>query len=211
MSVQFVLSGKTCHVLAIQLYKITSVECRWGRQRIKNKPPNFNICWLASKVSETLRPSLSSEDQVHGIFQKSPPGRKPANIWLQIHLRQRTQTALMASCRHHPPISARVWKFPLFCTRLSRLLEALEPFSHMWLLSQLQSNGVRGWQRLLWNVGSEVTGRKSCVCPQRMSADSGSLFRNKTAAESKPGTTWRVLPVTIMWKCFLFFLRCPAL
>lgn len=97
------------------------------------------------------------------------------------------QTALMASCRHHPRISDRVWKFhplfifsALFCTRLLRLLEALEPFSHMWLLSQLQSNGVRGRQRLLWNVGSEVTWRKSCVCPQRMSADSGSLFRKQT-------------------------------
>lgn len=146
----------------------------------KNKLPNFNICWLASKVSETLRPSSSSEQpcKCTGYSRNLLPGGNQPNIWLQIHLRQHTQTALMASCRRHPPISDRVWKFhplfifsTLFCTRLLRRLEALEPFSHMWLLSQLQSNGVRGWQRLLWNVGSEVTWRKSCVCPQRMSGD----------------------------------------
>ena len=55
---------------------------------------------------------------------------------------------LMVSCRQHLPISSRVWTFPpLFrhhavFIHLSRQPASSEPFSHMWLLSQLQSNGV---------------------------------------------------------------------
>lgn len=74
--------------------------------------------------------------------------RNLQNISLEIHLRQQTQTVLMVSCRQRLPISSRVWNFhPLFLhhavfMHLLRQPAPPEPLSHIWLLSQLRSDGV---------------------------------------------------------------------
>lgn len=128
-----------------------------------NKPVSFmrhsisSACFLnpcSSPVFRVFRtrrqkspdiPEISSQEETCQTLASKPTANKHRH--------------LMVSCRQHLPISSRVWTFPpLFhhhavFIHLSRQPAPSEPFSHMWLLSQLQSNGVARGQRLFRKVG----------------------------------------------------------
>lgn len=129
-------------------------------------------------------PEISSQEETCQTLASKPTANKHRH--------------LMVSCRQHLPISSRVWTFPpLFhhhavFIHLWRQPASSEPFSHMWLLSQLLSNGVARRTEAFQKGGKAVFGPNK----RSRTADGSSLF-------GKKNNQWVFLPIfcKALWCC----------
>lgn len=128
--------------------------------------PVFRVFRTRRQKSPDI-PEISSQEETCQTLASKPTANKHRH--------------LMVSCRQHLPISSRVWTFPpLFhhhavFIHLWRQPASSEPFSHMWLLSQLQSNGVARRTEAFQKGGKAVFGPNK----RSRTADGSSLFGKK--------------------------------
>lgn len=180
-----VLAAETLRVLVFQqLLHLLQLTVVYYIKPL-NKPVSFMIhsifsaCLLnpcSSPVFRVFRtrrqkspdiPEISSQEETCQTLASKPTANKHRH--------------LMVSCRQHLPISSRVWTFPpLFhhhavFIHLWRQPASSEPLSHMWLLSQLQSNGVARRTEAFQKGGKAVFGPNK----RSRTADGSSLFGKK--------------------------------